>query len=66
MSPEFATIQRYSRITQVFQKSARIRFRISHLKDATIRRLDAQELGDAAYLWPKAHESASALDRGHV
>ena len=26
----------------------------------------ASELGDAAYLWPKAYESASALDRGHV
>lgn len=26
----------------------------------------ASELGDAAYLWPKAHESASALDRGRV
>jgi len=26
----------------------------------------ASELGDAAFLWPKAHESASALDRGHV
>jgi hypothetical protein len=26
----------------------------------------ASELGDAVYLWPKAHESASALDWGHV
>ena len=26
----------------------------------------ASELGDAAYLWSKAYESASALDRGHV
>ena len=26
----------------------------------------ASELGDAAFLWPKAHESTSALDRGRV
>ena len=28
--------------------------------------LSVCKLCGAAYLWPKAHESTSALDRGHV
>lgn len=34
--------------------------------ELTKEMVKASELGDAAYLWPKAHESAPALYRGHV
>lgn len=47
-------------------------FLISRREQVKDQTFDARDwaadrpLGDAAYLWPKAYESASALDRGHV